>query len=302
VTRKPPLADTGPKSAQARATEAASGNAVSAAGAPDAGPRQSVGAQSVRAQSVRAQSVGAQSVGAQSVGAQSVPAQRRRHADPWRAGLFGVLILAIVAGAAWALLGSSLLVVRHVDVSGNRLVTAAQVRSAARIPVGQPLVRVNTEGAARRVEQIAAVQSAAVSRSWPNTIVIRVVERTPALAVAVAGGYDLVDEYGVIVRWAARQPPGLPLLTAPPSVLRGSPQVHAAALVLRQLPRTLRAKVISVSAPSATAVTLHLARGVAVLWGSPGQAAQKSAELALLLRTHAHFYDVSDPSTVVTQK
>jgi cell division protein FtsQ len=225
----------------------------------------------------------------------------RRHRDPWRVAFFGVLILAILAGAGWAVLGSSLLVVRHVVVSGNRLVPAAQVRSAASIRSGQPLARVNTAAAARRVEQIAAVQSASVSRSWPDTIVITVHERTPELAVAAAGGYDLVDEYGVTVRWAARKPAGMPVLTAPPAVLRGSPEVRAAALVLRQVPRALGTRIVSVSAVSAAAVTLHLGRGITVLWGSPGQAEQKSAELDLLLRTHARFYDVSDPSTAVTQ-
>ena len=231
----------------------------------------------------------------------AAPQTAQRHADPWRTAFFGVLILAILAGAAWALLGSSLLVVRHVEVSGNRLVPASQVRSVARIRTGQPLARVNTAAAAHRVEQIAAVLSATVSRSWPDTIVIVVRERTPQLAVATAGGYDLVDEFGVTVRRAARRPAGMPLLTAPPRVLRGSPEVRAAAAVLRQLPRQLRAKVLSVSANSASAVTLHLARGVRVLWGSPGQAAQKSAELDLLLPRHARFYDVSDPSTAVTQ-
>jgi cell division protein FtsQ len=84
-------------------------------------------------------------------------------------------------------------------------------------------------------------------------------------------------------------------------VLRGSPDVRAAALVLRQLPADVRKKVISVSAASASTVTLHLGHGVTVLWGGPGEAAQKSAELGMLLRTHARFYDVSDPSTAVTQ-
>jgi len=226
---------------------------------------------------------------------------RRRHADPWRAGLFGVLILAILAGAAWALLGSSLLVVRHVKVAGNRLVPAAQVRTAAGIRAGQPLARVNTAAAARGVERIAIVLSATVSRSWPDTIVITVRERIPQLAVPAAGGYDLVDEYGVTVRWAAGKPAGMPVLGAPPAVLRGNPGVRAAALVLQQLPRMLRARVRSVTAPSATAVTLHLGGGVTVLWGGTGQAAQKWAELGLLFRTHAHFYDISDPSTAVTQ-
>jgi cell division protein FtsQ len=218
-----------------------------------------------------------------------------------RVVFFGVIVLAILAGATWALLGSSLLVVRHVDVTGNRLVTPAQVRAAARIRAGQPLARVNTTAAAQRVEQIAAVLSARVTRSWPDTIVITVRERTPQLAVSAAGGYDLVDQHGVTVRWAAHKPAGLPLLSNPPAALRGNTGVMAAALVLRQLPAELRGRLMSVSAASAAAVTLHLTGGVTVLWGGAGHATQKWAELELLFKTRARFYDVSDPGTAVTQ-
>jgi len=38
-----------------------------------------------------------------------------------------------------------------------------------------------------------------------------------------------------------------------------------------------------------------------VLWGGAGQSARKAAELSVLLRTHARYYDVSDPGTAVTQ-
>jgi cell division protein FtsQ len=213
---------------------------------------------------------------------------------------FGVIVLAILAGAAWALLGSSLLVVRHVVVTGNRLVPAAQVRAAAHIRDGQPLARVNTTAVAQRVDRIAAVLSARVTRSWPDTIVITVLERTPQLAVSVAHGYDLVDQHGVTVRWAARKPAGMPLLSAPPAELRGNSAVLAAAVVLRQLPAELRGQLVSVSAPSAVSVTLHLNSGVTVLWGGSGQAVQKWAELELLFKTHARFYDVSDPGTALT--
>jgi len=214
---------------------------------------------------------------------------------------FGLLILAILAGATWAFLGSSLLVVRHIDVIGNRQVQAAQVRAAARVRAGQPLARVNTTAAAQRVEQIPAVLSATVRRSWPDTIVITVRERTPELAVSAAGGYDLVDQHGVTVRWVARKPVGIALLSAPPATLRGNRSVRAAALVWRQLPAELRARIVSVSASSATTVTLHLSGGVTVLWGGVGHADQKWAELGLLLKTHARSYDVSDPGTAVTQ-
>src|SRR5262245_6388353 len=78
----------------------------------------------------------------------------RRHAAGGRPGFFGVLVLAVLAGVAWALLGSSLLVVRHVEVTGNRLVTATQVRQAAKIQPGTPLATVNTGAVAARVERI----------------------------------------------------------------------------------------------------------------------------------------------------
>lgn len=232
------------------------------------------------------------------------PARRRPargRPEPWRTAFFGVIVLAILGGAAWALLGSSLLVVRHVQVTGDRLVPAAEVRAVAAIRPGTPLATVNTGAAAHRVEQIAPVLSAQVTRSWPDTIVITVRERTPALAVAGAGRYQLIDGSGVVVRSASRKPAGLPLLTDAPALLRGCPQVRAAVEVLGQLPPRLRSRVVSVSAAEASTVTLRLAGGITVLWGGVGGATQKAAELTVLLATHARYYDVSDPSTAVTQ-
>lgn len=222
--------------------------------------------------------------------------------SPWRALIFAGLLLALLGGGAWALLGSSLLVVRHIEVSGNRMVSAAEVRAAAGIRAGTPLATVDTGAAARRVERLAPVLSATVSRSWPDAIVITVRERTPVLAVAlIGGGFELVDQYGVVVRTASSRPPGLVLLSNAPAALRGSAAVGGSAAVVRALPASVRARLLSVSASPAGAVTLQLRGHVTVLWGGPGQAELKAAELQMLLRTHAQYYDVSDPATAVTQ-
>jgi hypothetical protein len=37
-----------------------------------------------------------------------------------------------------------------------------------------------------------------------------------------------------------------------------------------------------------------------VLWGGPGQTTAKAAELAILMRTKASFYNVASPDTAVT--
>src|SRR5258708_9064260 len=88
---------------------------------------------------------------------------------------------AIVVGAIWALLGSSLLVVRSVAVTGIHLVPRAEVLQAAGIEPGTPLARINPASVAQRVERITQVQSAQVSRHWPEAVVIPLQALTPAL-------------------------------------------------------------------------------------------------------------------------
>lgn len=226
-----------------------------------------------------------------------------RKGDPWRTAFFGVMAVAIVAGAAWALLGSGLLVVRSVHAVGTPLVSSAKILRAAGIRLGTPLIRINTADVARRVEQIAQVQSAQVSRHWPDKVTIFVLDRTPALAVPQDGRYALVDKFGVVVRWAARRPGRMPLLAAPAgpaTALRGSAGVRAAVTVLQDLPASLRRRILAVRAAAANAVILDLHGGIRILWGGTDRPAAKAAELAALMRTHASYYDVSDPRTAAT--
>jgi cell division protein FtsQ len=229
---------------------------------------------------------------------------RRRGYDRWKAAFFGLAIVAILAGAAWALLGSKFLVVRSVQVTGPAAVSRAQVIAEAGIRLGTPLIRINPATVARRVERITLVQSAQVRRAWPDKIVISVRERTAVLAVARDGGYQLIDKFGVVLRDAARRPRGMPVLApsaaALPASLRGSADVLAAATVLHELPARLSRSVQAIDAPSADAVTLRLRHGVTVVWGGTSQPAAKARELAILMRGRARYYDVSDPQTAVT--
>jgi cell division protein FtsQ len=226
----------------------------------------------------------------------------------WRAVFFALVAVAIVATLGWALLGSRLLVVRSVQVTGTGpLVSRAQVLRVAQIPPGLPLIRVNTAAVASRVERIQQVQSAAVTRSWPSTVTISVRPRSPVFAVASAGGYALVDAFGVDVRRSPARPPALPLLTAGgpgaplAGSLRGSPLVRAAARVLAELPPAVAHRVLVVLAASPSEVSVRLTSGVVVVWGSPLRGAQKARELVLLMHTHARYYDVSAPGTAVTR-
>ena len=211
--------------------------------------------------------------------------------------------MAILVAAVWALLGSSLLVARSVRVTGAPAAQQAEVLRAAGIAAGTPLIRINTAAVVRRVEQINQIQSAQVSRDWPDSVVIAVRERTPALAVASGGGFALIDRFGVVIGHVTSRPPGITLLASAPAdlaSLRGSPAIQAAVTVLRQLPPSIRRLVSAVTAPSANAVTLDLKHGITVLWGGTDQPAAKAAEFTILMRTHASFYNLADPDTAVT--
>lgn len=231
------------------------------------------------------------------------PRPGRSGPDPWKAAFFGLAAVALIAGVTWALLGSSLLVVRSVQIRGSRQVPMATIIAAAGIRLGTPLIRIDTQLVARRVERITRVQSARVTRSWPDTIVISVTARTALLAVPARGGYDRMDAYGVVLGWQPGRPAGLPVLLAPArraAGLRGNQAVFAAGTVVRELPGQLRAMVTAVRAAGPGAVTLLLRGGAKVLWGGADRAAAKASELVILLRTQARYYDVSDPGTAVT--
>jgi cell division septal protein FtsQ len=228
----------------------------------------------------------------------------RGRPDPWKASFIGLAAAGLIAAVAWALLGSSFFVVRSVRVTGSAVPRAA-VLAAAGIRTGTPLIRIDTSAVARRVERITQVQSARVSLSWPDAVVIWTRQRTAVFAVPAHHGYDLVDSYGVVLRWSAKQPAGLVRLSEPRRVaapLRRNRSVLAAGAVIRKLPPWLRGRVVSVGADGPADVTLILRGGIQVRWGSPARSAAKASEMAVLLRTKLAYYDVSDPRTAVTGK
>ncbi len=239
------------------------------------------------------------------------PARARSRRTPWRAAFFALAGLGIIAGVAWALLGSRLLVVRSVMVKGTHLVSTSQVIAAAAVPLGTPLIRVNTAQVVQRVEAIRQVASATVTKDWPDHLVITVRERVPVVAVRMAaGGYDLVDPDGVIVRWATARPAALPLFltTVAGSALRGDPGLAQTSAVLAELPSWLLKSVTQVTVAGTAAVTgaqqqvtLYLHDDKTVVWGGTDDAAAKDRELAILMRDPVRYFDVSAPGTAVTR-
>jgi cell division protein FtsQ len=220
---------------------------------------------------------------------------RRRTALLVVAGTVAVAVL-----ATWLVAFSSVFGVRSVDVRGTQVLTAAQVRDAAHIGHGTPLVRVDTVAVSRRVQRLAEVASAHVSTSFPSTVVITVTERRPVGYVRAAGRDVLVDRTGTQYRTVAASPSGLPRFVVP-SGTAGRPTARAVAAVAAALPAAARRQVRSIEALTPSAITLVLTRSRVVQWGSATRTADKARLLPALLQHGSSQIDLTDPDQPFTR-
>jgi cell division protein FtsQ len=210
-----------------------------------------------------------------------------------------LLVLGVIVGIGFgvrALLQSGLADVASVQVTGATTIKAADVRKAAAVTLGGPLVDVDVAGIAARVAALPAVASASVSRAWPHTVAVVVTERVPVASVATQKGVALVDSGGVA--YPGTPPPGLPRLTFG-SVGPADPATRAAVAALAALPAAVRAQVQTVDATVAQGapgqVTFGLTDDRQVVWGSAERAADKAAVIVALLTQPGHVFDVSSP-------
>jgi cell division protein FtsQ len=201
----------------------------------------------------------------------------------------------LVATATWVVAFSPLLGVRTVSVRGEQAVTQQQIVAAADIAHGTPLVRLDTAAAARRVEAIEGIYTARVSTSFPSTVVISVVERTPVGVVKHDHRYVLVDRTGDQYRTVDSEPPHLPVFVVPVGT-DSRTTGGAVATVAAALTAPLRARIASIQALDPNAITLLLTDGRVVAWGSVDRSSEKARILPILLRQKGHQFDVTDPT------
>ncbi|MEV6565131.1 cell division protein FtsQ/DivIB [Streptomyces kronopolitis] len=232
---------------------------------------------------------------------------RLRVRAPGRRSLIITLVGAALLGAfgVWVLFASNWLRVERVRATGTAVLTPGEVVAAAHAPMDAPLASVDTEALARRLRaRLPRIKTVDVERSWPNTIGLKVTERKPELLMRSGGKFAEVDVEGVRFATVAAAPRGVPLLEMTAS---DSPSLHqfgtdrlrrAAVEVAGDVPTALRKGLRKVRVRSYDAVTLELADGRTVAWGSSEQGAEKAKVLAALVKAarDARHFDVSVPS------
>jgi len=213
------------------------------------------------------------------------------------------------AGSVWLLYGSHWLRVERVTVSGTRVLTPAQVREAADVPVGAPLISVDTDAIEARLRRkLPRIDAVDVVRSWPHGIGLKVTERTPVLLVQKGRNFVEVDDEGVRFATVSQAPKGVPALEL--SVSRTGSRaaslrrfgedrlVREAVRVARAIPAAVAKDTRTVTVRSYDDISLKLSGGRTVSWGSSEKAAVKARTLTALMKAapDARYFDVSVPT------
>lgn len=226
---------------------------------------------------------------------------RRQWARRWLAWRYvaGAVAVTGLAGAGvWLVFFSSVLAVGSVVVAGTDELDPAQVRRAAAVPSGEPLARVDLTAVRARVEAMAWVREAEVTRQWPDEVLVTVEERE-AIAVVVIGGQARgMDVDGVVFREFATAPADLPTVRTAPDT--GAEALREAARVVASLPDDLARRVDHVEVATVDQISLALRDGREVVWGSAEESEQKALVLVPLLRQPGQVYDVSVPGQPTT--
>lgn len=209
----------------------------------------------------------------------------------------GVLAILAVAGMVWIVWSSSLFSVTTVRVVGVDGTPVDAVLSAAAVPVGLPLARIDTGAAEVAVMALPWVSSVEVRRGWPHEIVVAVKSRAPIAVLSVDGTQQAVDAMGVVFDAPGPMPRGLPTVSIDRADGVG---LEAAMQVLAALPADIAGRVNTLSATTRDNVDLVFKSGVKVHWGSAEQTDAKAEVLRALMRRKADVYDVTAPELPTT--
>lgn len=224
-------------------------------------------------------------------------AHLRRRRRNWLIVGGAVLALAIFVGVG-AL--SPLMAVREVQVTGTSRVSVEKLQTALERFEGTPLTLVSDQEVHRALEPFPLIQRYSIERIPPHTLLVRIEERDPVIAIERDGKVQLLDPAGVLVAETDKAPAGVPLAegtVADP----GSPAFAAAGLVIRDLPADIRKRVVGVRASSAQDVELTLKDGTRVIWGEASDIQKKAAVLRAMSKSvpRASLIDLSAPDAPV---
>jgi cell division protein FtsQ len=220
--------------------------------------------------------------------------------------VLGIIVAMLAVAAVGALvLRSPLLDVESVEVAGVVADRAAAVRQAAGVSVGDPVLGVFPGRVAGRVEELAWVEDAQVTRSLSGDVAIDVVPRTPVGWVTAGNRTLVVDAEGTVIEKVAAPPAGVPELVGVADLAPVGGHIAPAVLpgAAGALGTELRLRIAAVVLDDG-AVSAQVGFGPQLRFGTPDRMEVKArvaaAVLASLGATTVTYVDVSVPAAPVS--
>jgi cell division protein FtsQ len=153
--------------------------------------------------------------------------QGARHRLRW---LLGVVVVLLLALAAWWLVQSPYLAIDEIVVRGQRRADTQAALDRAGIAEGMPVVTVRTERVERELRADPWVRDAAVAIGFPHVVEIDILEHDPFAAVSTGSGWRVVAADGKVLDEVAEAPAGLATVEGAPVVEAGALYTDAATL------------------------------------------------------------------------
>jgi cell division protein FtsQ len=226
-----------------------------------------------------------------------LPDEDWRPATPWLANIgervtrrqliFALAVFALCATfGGYGLTRSPMMDLDHIEIKGAEHTSPDAVRDASGLDLHVAMTDLDLTGARTAIAALPWVEQVHISRSWPATAVIRVVERVPVASVRAPDGIVLVDKTARVLDRVESPPAGLPrLIVVDPAVAPGQTQPHVAALlsIAIQLTPELRAWVNSLTVGPDGSPQLRLRDDVPVIFGDAVRISEKLIDLSTVL-------------------
>lgn len=204
-----------------------------------------------------------------------------------------VLLVAVIAAAAVWLF--PILTVKSFEVVGNDHVTAEDVEQASGVPKGTNLARLDAREAAQGVAEIPWVESATVSRAFPSTVHIEIVEHEAVAFVRDGDSTVLVDNHGKEFVEAEAPPEAVEVTGHTDS---GSPEMQAAVDAVAALPAPIREKVSALEVKDRYSLTFRTKDDKTIFWGASEDNKNKAIAFEDVLKLEGESWNISNPSLV----
>jgi cell division protein FtsQ len=192
-----------------------------------------------------------------------------------------------------------------------RHLSAKAVVSKAAVPSGATLLRFPKAAIAERLAADPWVAEVHLTRDFPHTLRIRIVERVPFARVDTGQAIWLIDANGMVLSEDSAEASGtlpvvrdVPGLDVKPGRQSTSEVLHNALQVLAGLPRDFYSQVRAVSAPSIDETSLITTDNVEIMVGEAVDVAKKGEVARKIMREQGRavvFIDVRNPDRPVSR-